>query len=130
MLERAIELAGGSVYRRTSAWDWIGYYIEDATDLWTGIRYAKPAQLLLGFDTQTANLELFNALQDNDEGDTAFHREWNDGKPQFYMNLEDEAVHFFALSKESQLVRLTDFVRRARQAAIACMTAGTTGGVS
>jgi len=121
MLERAIELAGVTERVKSSGWDYNGFYIEGGTYLWTGIGYKNPAQLVLAYQTPKADKEKFKALHDDNDENSSFQRDWNNGKPRFQMNLEDEAVHFFALSKESQLAKLTMFVKQARKEALDCL---------
>ena len=112
MLEKALEAANIPVYKRTAGWGWIGYYLGKDTGIWTGISYAQPCLLKLAFETAKPDREKFERLG---------RGEWNGGKVLFTLDLESEGVHFFALSKESQLGELTRFAQQAYADARSCV---------
>lgn len=121
MLGKALELANIPVYRATAGWDWIGYYLGQSRDLWAGISYTDPNKLLVGYELAEADLAKFEALEGQGQEEFVLERNWNNGKPDFYLPLDEERVHFFALTKESQLTRLTTFLKKAYEMALSCM---------
>ena len=113
MLRVALEAAGIPNCRRASSWDDIGYWVGKDKELWAGITYDQPTVVKLVFEKVNPPKEFFEALE---------RGEWREEKSRFGLELESEAVHFFARSKESQLELLTNFFRQAYADACSYLT--------
>ncbi len=108
----ALEISSDS--NRTCAWEWIGYYLESKPRrFFVGISYQHPN--LLEFDTQDFKI------------DKAAYEELGIGriqKDQYFgeiwvneLDLASEEVHFFALSKTTQMQRVESFIKQSLDAA-------------
>lgn len=121
MIERALELAEIPIYRKTAGWDWIGYYTGDSTQVWVGVRYKNPTRLLMAYEAATGDREVFDSLPERLPAELPLECAWNGGKISLHIDLDDERIHFFALSKESQLAKLTTFIQQAYPIALRCI---------
>ena len=103
MIEAAIQGASIPIYRKSVAWEYKGFYLENA-ELWCGIVYED--HLVVIFETQDKkfNTRLLDAS-------SYPWRESRAGLVQFLLNLEDKL--FFSLDKDKQLEEITKFVKTA-----------------
>jgi len=119
MLEEALHRAEIEIYKKTPSWTWMGYYLKNK-EFWVGIRYAEPNRLLLGYEDATADSEKLSSLEDLEASGLPIEQMYCNGKAEFVLRLDDERVHFFAMSKENQLIKLIDFLKKAYSQALAC----------
>jgi len=71
--------------RRIASWNWIGYYIGEGTDLWVGIRYNDPLNVI--FENNTGN------------------------SPTYERNLPLLKLYFFSLTSGEQLESFINFIK-------------------
>lgn len=109
MLGKALEQAGIPVQARSSAWDDRGHYTKDKL-FWTGIYYNEPQLLRFQFEVAKPDVAKLG-----EHGWALLDRYATT------LDLSAESVHFFALTKESQLSLLTTFVKNAHQTATQCI---------
>jgi hypothetical protein len=69
---------------------------------WAGLRHAEPNASLLACQGAEANFEKLRTTAAGRENDNVSHRDWDDGHPEFCLQLDDEKTHFFAITEESQ----------------------------
>ncbi|MBI2825947.1 MAG: PD-(D/E)XK nuclease family protein [Planctomycetia bacterium] len=101
MLGTAIEMAQIPDVVRSAAWDYTGYYV-DKKRFWIGLMHDRHSTVWFQVLDKTIDMgRLRQVCQVQTEGDRHFVE----------LDLSSEAAHFFARSKESQLVLLTDFAR-------------------
>lgn len=111
MIARALEQAQlqGS---KGSASNYAGFYVRGG--FWIGVFFDRPEILRFQFESAKPDpqkISLESAWQEID------------GRLAVLLDLSMEDVHFFALSKESQLKRITDFVKVANESAFRCVLA-------
>jgi hypothetical protein len=115
MLGRALEIAGVPAAECRGGSGHIGHYLDDGR-FWAGIMYTSPNAVILTIETMDFDRDRFGALDRGEVGD--------DGKPVFKLDLNTEAVHFFARTSDSQLALLTEFLRNAYRDAKSCLVVG------
>jgi hypothetical protein len=101
MLNEALTSAKVSPFKYTMAWDWIGYLIGRPKQYFIGIRFDRPHMLI--FNTVHGIDENIN--EQFDLGRITATGNWINE-----LDLTSEEVHFFALSKASQLQRIERFL--------------------
>lgn len=111
MLGKALEIAEVPVSKFQGASEWIGYFL-DKGHCWTGVNYSRPNIVRLTIETKDFDGDRFMTLG---------RGELQNGKPVFELDLNTEAVHFFARTSDSQLAVLTEFLRNAYQDAKSCL---------
>lgn len=113
MLGKALEIA--EVPGIKSGWaSWYSGYYCDKARYWVGVVHAHPHLLSLTIETKDFDGNRFQALGRG--------RLREDGKPVFELDLNTEAVHFFARTSDSQLAVLTEFLRTAYRDAKSCLS--------
>jgi hypothetical protein len=98
---------------KTIAWDWIGYYIK-SKKAWVGVRWRDPTLLVfaterLSFERSAAERLDYGEIQEY--GGSPCGLRWAQK-----MDLESEEVHFFALSKATQIQKVAEFLQRGLEA--------------
>lgn len=110
MLGEAIASCNIQQSTRSGAWEWIGYYL-DNKNFFFGINYDRPE--ILVFENQKLKVR-----QDSVERVGFGRLAKQKGKIYWFheLDLSSEDVHFYALSKERQLHRVKEFLRKSLDA--------------
>ena len=111
MLATAIEAAQVPVSSRSAGWEWMGYYLDEGK-FWVGIYHVRHNTVRFQLEKGRFDIERLKGLCPMKD---------RDGKSVVELELDSEATHFFARSKESQLSLLTDFLKNTYQAAKSCV---------
>lgn len=119
MLSIAIEHAKVKASTLSAARNWIGCCLGENKDWWIGFTFDTPNRLRVSRWGPKVGKQKFDQLC-QEGGSPLVKREWNKGRPKFVLQLDDEHIRFFALTKESQLELLTRFVAEAYKEARAC----------
>lgn len=100
MISEALSATNVSIYSKSGAWDWHGYYIEDK-HFFIGIYLSNPSVIELN-----SEVPLKENIPDNIEVGMIEYDCW---KNQLDMSSED--IHFFARNKQSQLLCIEEFIK-------------------
>ena len=104
LLEEALNKTGISIHQRSAAWDWYGFYLEKKK-YYVGIKFDDPT--VVRFSTEDLVIK---------EKDVSVpFGVVEEGWWRHYLNLDSEDIHFFALSRPSQLICLVDFLTQCKQ---------------
>jgi hypothetical protein len=103
MIEAAIRGASIPLYKKSVAWEYKGFHLENA-EFWCGISYYDPSPMVVIF--QIVDKQNFDAKRVPPSDYSAGENEYS-----IFFNLQLEKIHFFALDKDKQLEEITNFVK-------------------